>query len=273
MSDLELELGPEERRARDAVRALGAPEPSPEFRAALRAQFVSGSFENARRVMELPWHRRPMTHWTLAVAASVAMVAALFITNEGPRWRVASAHGEGIAVVDGRPVPIGHTSDLSAAFHDGAHVIMPEGSNVELEAKGSMMAEIVSGSDVVLPSVPGRWFARKARGEVRSGEMRLTTGAGFHGASLAILTPEAEVRVTGTTLAVICEPTGTCVCVLEGQVRVGPTGGVMEEVTGGHRGYVYADGRPMAHDTMRTNERPELGALRERRLARTPGEH
>jgi len=269
MSELELPLDPDQRRAQESVRALRTPEPSLEFRAALRAQFISGHFETAPRVLELPWHRRPMTHWTLAVAASVVLVAAVFINNEGPRWRVVSAHGEGIAVVDGRPVPIGHMSDLGAVFHDGAHVVMPEGSDVELEAAGSIRAEIASGSDVVVPSVPGRWFAREARGEVRSGEIRLTTGAGFHGASLALVTPEAEVRVTGTTLAVICEPTGTCVCVLEGVVRVGPAGGIMEEVTGGSRGYVYADGRPMAHDSMREAEEPALSALRQRGLERT----
>jgi hypothetical protein len=142
---------------------------------------------------------------------------------------------------------------------------MPEGSEVELRAGDVMLAQIAPGSDVTVPSLPGRWFARGAIGEVRSGEMRLTTGAGFQGATLALQTPDAHVRVTGTTLAVICESAGTCVCVLEGVVRVGPSPQSMEAVAGGTRGYVFADGRPMMHEAMRADEVPRLTALRDSR--------
>ena len=267
MEDPELEIPtPDERRAQQAVRELSTARPDAEFRAHLREQLVSGDFGPARpRVLHLPWHRRPMTHWTLASAAAVAIVAALLVWNQGPEWHVISAHGEGIAVVDGRPVPLGHTTDLDALFRPGVRVMIPEGSEVELRAGDVMLAQIASGSDVTVPSLPGRWFARRAIGEVRSGEIRLTTGAGFHGATLALQTPDAQVRVTGTTLAVICESAGTCVCVLEGRVHVGASPRTMEAVTGGTRGYVFADGRPMLHEAMRADEVPRLTALRDSR--------
>jgi hypothetical protein len=61
---------------------------------------------------------------------------------------------------------------------------------------------------------------------------------------------------------VICEPQGTCVCVLEGRVMVGPKDGTMERVDGGHRRYVFADGRPPEMAEMRPTEHSPLGEMR-----------
>jgi ferric-dicitrate binding protein FerR (iron transport regulator) len=99
--------------------------------------------------------------------------------------------------------------------------------------------QVAPGTDLTLPASAGRWFGRATRASVANGEVRITTGTGFHGARLAVETPEAMVQVTGTTLAVICEPTGTCVCVLEGSVRVAAqAGGAGVPVSEGHRRYV-----------------------------------
>lgn len=256
-------LSAEERRARDAVRSLAVAEPDPEFRARLRDQFVTGRLEVVPFPVRLPWHRRPMTHWTLAAAAAVALVAGTLFFNQGAAWRVVAAHGEGTAIVDGRPVALSSRSDFRALFRPGTRIVMPEGVDVALRSGDAMLAEIAPGSDITVPSLPGRWFMRTGIGEVRSGELRLTTGAGFRGATLALATPDAHVMVTGTTLAVICEPTGTCVCVLEGAAHVGPDARSMEMVTAGTRGYVFADGRKMEHAQIRPEEMPLLGALRD----------
>ena len=53
--------------------------------------------------------------------------------------------------------------------------------------------------------------------------------------------PEVRVEVTGTTLAVIREPQGTCVCVLEGAVRMGGPREPMATVPHGHLRYVFGD--------------------------------
>jgi hypothetical protein len=69
----------------------------------------------------------------------------------------------------------------------------------------------------------------------------------------------------GTTFAVICEPTGTCVCVMEGRLKVGTRGGPGPvEVTAGHRRYVFADGRPEESAEMRDTEHAPLGELQQR---------
>jgi len=97
--------------------------------------------------------------------------------------------------------------------------------------------------------------------------VRAVTGPAFHGARLAVETPEARVEVTGTTLAIICEPTGTCVCVLDGRVRVGTRGGAgMADVSAGRRRYVFSDGRPDESAAMRPNEHVALGEFRARAM-------
>ena len=73
------------------------------------------------------------------------------------------------------------------------------------------------------------------------------------------------MQVTGTTLAVICEDQGTCVCVFEGTVRVGARGAAPEAVTNGRRRFVFHDGRPPESAEIRVVERAELGRFRERR--------
>jgi ferric-dicitrate binding protein FerR (iron transport regulator) len=185
--------------------------------------------------------------------------------NRGPSWRLAGVSGDGIARVDGRPVPIVQRDDLRRGLRPGVRVQVPDGATLELASDGVMAVEIAPGTDLVLPGIPGRWWGRRVEGEILRGTLRLTSGPEFRGATLAVSTPEAEVRVGGTTLAVICEPAGTCVCVLEGHVMVGPRGGALEPVERGMRRFVFNDGRPVEIAPMRDTERTRLGAFREER--------
>jgi ferric-dicitrate binding protein FerR (iron transport regulator) len=53
------------------------------------------------------------------------------------------------------------------------------------------------------------------------GNVFISTGRAFHGATLEMETPEAVAHVTGTSLAVLRDlEAGTCVCVMEGRVVV-----------------------------------------------------
>ena len=262
------ELTHEQRSAQQAVRSLRAPEPDPEFRAQLRAEFSAGRFgERPRHPLRLRWWERESTRWAAASIAAAATLVAVLVLNQGPAWRVASSHGEGIAVVDGRPVPIGHTTDFNRWLRPGATVQIPDGSDLEIHSPGLLAVELSPGTRFSIPDVPGRWFRRTVRAEVSGGEARITTAANFHGAQLEIRTPEAQIEVTGTTLAVICEPEGTCVCVLDGAVRVGGQGQPMVSVVHGRRRYVFADGHPAVSDEIRSNEKVKLTEFRESRRA------
>jgi len=214
------------------------------------------------RTSSRPWFgsgRQPLA-WAFAAAVVAIVIGAL---NHGPEWRLTGASGNGIVIVDQQPVPINHVDELVRSLTPGTRVRVPAGCQLEITCPGNMVVQITPGTDAVIPGSPGRWFSRVAKGEIKSGELRITTGGGFRGARLVIATPEASILVSGTTLAVICEPQGTCVCVLEGQVRVGPKAGPMAEVESGKRRFVFNDGRPPEAASIRDNELVDLGAFRD----------
>jgi ferric-dicitrate binding protein FerR (iron transport regulator) len=255
---------PAEARARDAVRGLEPPRADAAFRERLKRDFVTGRI-GERRVLELPiaWHRRRAWRLALAPVAVAALAVAVVVANRGPRWEVLETEGTGIVIVDQTAVPLAHADQLQRRLRPGARVRVPEGSELELAAAGSMVVQITAGTEFTLPASPGRWFARGVAGAVRGGVIRVTTGPAFHGARLRVDTPEATVDVTGTTLAVICEPVGTCVCVYDGVVRVGARGGTAEAVASGHRRFVFNDGRAPELAEIRPAEIGNLGSFRE----------
>jgi len=261
----------EQERAARLVRGLETPEADPVFRTRLREGFVSGRIaeETAARprpvrAASTPWWRLPVVGWAAAAAAVAVVLTSVVVLNRAPAWRLVGVEGTGIVVVDGRQVPIDRADALAASLRPGARVRVPDGATISIASAGLMAVDFTSGSDLVVPHLPGRWYGRDAHAEIQRGSMRITTGHDFQGARLRIDTPEAGVEVTGTTLAVICEPAGTCVCVLEGGVKVGPRDGPMEVVTAGRRRFLFVDGSEEA-DEMRPAERMKLSMLRDAR--------
>lgn len=265
MSERPDDLTPEACRARDAVRALSAPRPEPGYRARMKRGFVEGAFAEpaAPRPVALPG--REPSAWggmLLPMAAALLVVSALSLSR-GPSWEVVRATGSGAAVVDGRAIPLARSEDLGRAIRHGARVVLPPGVSLVVAAAGQMAVEITAETEARLSAPPGRWVGRIARAEVETGEIRVTTGRDFHGARLRVRTPEARVDVTGTTLAVIREPHGTCVCVMYGVVRVGAKRGSMVPVEAGRRRFVFNDGRAPEQDTMRPIEHVKLAEMRD----------
>ena len=256
---------PEEARAREAL-ALERPRPAPAFRERLKRDFVTGRIGEGRAlVLPVAWHRRPAWRLALVSAAAGLLVVTVLSANRGSGWTVMATRGDGVAIVDLAPVPLGHREDLAHRLRAGARLTVPTGGEVELASASGLVVQVTAGTEFTLPAVPGRWIGRGVRAAVRHGEIRVTTGSAFHGARLRVDTPEAAVEVTGTTLAVICEPAGTCVCVYDGVVKVGPHGGVMEAVTAGRRRFVFNDGRAPESAEIRPTEVGKLGGFRDSR--------
>jgi len=155
--------------------------------------------------------------------------------------------------------------ELTRAMRAGARLVVPLGAELEVMSPAGLVIQVVAGTEIVLPATPGRWMHRRVTGTIRRGEIRVTTGSAFAGAVLHLHTPEAAVEVTGTTFAVICEPTGTCVCVHDGSVKVGARGGTMEAVPHGRRRYVFNDGRAPESAEIRPVEDTKLGEFRDSR--------
>ena len=263
--------GPEA-QARDAVRALGVPRVDADFRARLKREFIAGAAPAPAGAIgaRSAWFRRGA--WGTAVAAAAAaLVIVVLALNRGPGWQVVSAEGDGIAVIDGRPIPLGHVEDLGRALRAGVGVELGAGAMLEIESPGHLVIQVTPGTELRLPGPSGRWFGRELRALVSAGEVRITTGPRFRGARLLVETPEAGVLVNGTTLAVICEPGGTCVCVYEGSVRVGEKGGPTSRVERGWRRYVFGDGRPPEDASIRDDESVELARFRDRHRSRLEG--
>jgi ferric-dicitrate binding protein FerR (iron transport regulator) len=267
-------LDPEERRAAEEVRGLSAPRPEADYRARLKREFVAGSLASpwvagtiAPRAGERP---RGMWDSLLVPAAAAVLVVVGLLLNRGPGWQVLDVTGAGSAEVNGRAIALSAREVVARAIRDGARVHLPPGASMTVTAPGRLAVEITAETDAELSAPPARWLGRIASAHVAQGEIRITTGDLFHGARLDVTTPEARVEVRGTTLAVIREPTGTCVCVMDGVVRVGAHGQPMVDVPAGRRRYVFHDGRPPEQAEMRPIERVKLGEMMEHHPAATP---
>jgi len=266
MSEPREVLGPEEGRAAEAVRGLSQPRPEATYRDRLKREFVAGTLGlpgRGLRAVDAPAPREPRPTWSTLVmpaAAGLVMVSAL-VLNQGSGWQVVGASGGGAAEVDGVSISLQETAALERAIAAGGRVILPSGGSLRIAAPGLMTVEITPSTEAMLSRPPARWLGRIASAELANGEIRVSTGSRFHGSRLMVRTPEAAVEVTGTTLAVIREPTGTCVCVMEGTVRVGAHGKEMMPVSAGRRRYLFRDGRPPEQAEMRPIERVKLGEM------------
>ncbi|MEP7028875.1 MAG: hypothetical protein ABI960_09800, partial [Candidatus Eisenbacteria bacterium] len=181
----------------------------------------------------------------------------------GPRWRVAAtqaAHGN--VLINDEAVPADDFESVNEALVAGATIEWNGAGDLELVSRGQVALGIAPGTRMTLPAPPPRWFARRSEGHLESGEVRLTSGPGFRGARLTISGMQASATMTGTTLAVIQEPMGTCVCVLEGRVHVMAGTHDMGMVPGGQLQQVFADGREPRRAEIRAVERVRLGAMR-----------
>jgi ferric-dicitrate binding protein FerR (iron transport regulator) len=264
--DLTPDEAEDARRAAEALRAPRAAAPAPAFRARLKDAFVSGAIDQDARPIAA---RRPggrAARFPLALAGAVAavlVVASAFAFNPGPQWRVAqmqNAHGN--VIVNDDAIPADDIPSLNEALVPGARIEWDGDGDLELLSRGRLALGIVPGTRMTLPAPPPRWFLRHSEARIETGTIRLTSGPRFHGARVTIATPEARIEMTGTTLAVIHEPMGTCVCVLEGSVHVMAGTHDMGMVPAGQRQVVFASGAPPVRAEMRPTERVALGEMR-----------
>lgn len=270
-----------EDRVRRAIQSAPAPKTDADFRARLREDFVSGAIEvrgtrekrerARRRVVIFPRTGHPGRTGMWA-AAAVAMAAALVLIvgnmNQGHPWWVTGARGEGVAMIDGKPVPLSDHDALDRAIKPGSKLVLPAGAEVDLCSNGVLAMQLTERADITIPQPPRRWFNRRSEMQIRMGEVRFATGVYFPGAHMRIHTQDAAVEIVGTTFAVIAQHNGTCVCVLEGVAKVGrvvnAAGTDMQPVPGGHLRFIYRDAnRPPGTDEMRPWERGLLSQFNE----------
>lgn len=260
--------------AREAVRELPPVAPEPAYRAGLKAAFASGEIASRERrpdaeqgaepsLLPLPFPGRHRLWTGFAVAAALVIAVVTGVLNQGPAWRISGIRGEGSILLDGHSLSVADASLVGRRIPAGVRVQVTNAAELDLRADGVMVLQSTGGTDLILPPSPPRWFARRSALHVQQGEIRVTTGPKFPGARLEITTPDAAIAATGTTFAVILERSGTCVCVFEGTVAVGPRGTAPAPVTSGNLRYVFRDGSPPADHEMRDMERAKLAMFRD----------
>ena len=261
-------LTSDELRVTERLRSVTPPSADPAFRERLRVDFISGSLGERPRIVPMPAARpRRWIQWVMAASAAAAIVGAVAALNQAPRWTALPSAGTGNLIVNGVSLPVRETSELTRRLRPGSRMKLESTQDLELISSGLIALQLSPGTEIVLPPAPGRWFGRASHASVSGGSLRVTTGRRFNGAHLAITTPEASVHVTGTTLAVIAEPTGTCVCVLEGTAHVSPHRGQAKRVHSGTSCEVSRGARTSRMVDMRETERPKLLDLRDRMQA------
>ncbi|MBD3334900.1 MAG: hypothetical protein GF355_05240 [Candidatus Eisenbacteria bacterium] len=259
-------LTPEQDRARRAVRDLGRPMASAQFRERLKEDFISGTLlADPQRQITVP-RRRIGWGWLLgfglAGAAAVVLIA-LALTGGAPDWRLMDPIPGAHLIVDGVEVPLDDAAAVDRLLEPGVRLSVPDTVDVTLVSPGYLLVQLTPGSEGKLPELPGRWFNRHITTSVTAGEVRYNTGDDFAGGRLTIETSEARVVVLGSTIAVIKGEDSTCVCVYEGNVKIGPMDGPMMEVPEGRRGIVYGDERPPLQEEITSMERMKLQMLQD----------
>jgi ferric-dicitrate binding protein FerR (iron transport regulator) len=235
--------GPGEKRARIAVGGLSRPAATPEFRARLKEEFLSGAIERTVPIHARPRRRAYTRAWIIALAAAVLLILLLQV-NRGPALHVVGAYGSGVVETAGELISVTDEAALEDAIRPGRELELAGDAGVDIVYGRSMLFQIDPGSVFTPPQPPGRWLGRTVRADLEFGEIRIMTGGDFTGTELAIHTPEGITLLTGTIVSVFRDSSVTCVCVYEGSARIGVDELDLEQIPRGKRKVMFRDGSP-----------------------------
>lgn len=237
-----------ERETASRIRELPAVQARAAFQAELKRAFASGALPAPAEETRTPvpdrrrawwWELRPL--WAAVVLGMLLGAGAML--NRGPEPVVIGHPGAGIVHVDGVAVDV-TDPDAWSTLRAGSEIRTGAEGPVEILYAELAVLEIAPRTTVTLPASPGRWLGKSVDSRLDVGELRFMSGPRFVGNLLAVTTPEGRAEITGTTVSVQSDSTGTCVCVLSGHVRVGVDEADMEIIPPGFRKVMPRDGEP-----------------------------
>lgn len=256
------DLDTDQRRARESARGLPMVPSDPGFRERLKRQFIERTIPAPPRAeKEASWFPKPVLISIALSAAAVIFLLFLSVANRGPSWEIVRPDPGARLLVDGEPLDLDRADMVEASLHSGARLAVEGSAAITFSCGEHLLIQLPVGTEITLPADPKRWLGRRLQTSITKGRLRIVTGEPFRGASLRVRTPDAEVEVLGTTLAVILEPYGTCVCVLDGSVRVHTESEPASLVPEGSRKVFYNDGRAPLVDEIRPDEWMKLERL------------
>ena len=194
------------------------------FRSSLRERFLDvqeGTSGRSFRTRQAAAPRGKLLRFAPAAGLAAAAAVLFFLLPRFeraplPTWQVASSTGA-VVRVSGEPMDPGGTrfrERLARAL------VERDGSNAELSVDDGKL-RLVYGDQLRMDIQPGSTVAFTAGApalQLDQGEVYIKTFDAYPGRGLSIETPDSAVAVHGTTLGVLVAPSGTCVCVAEGEV-------------------------------------------------------
>jgi ferric-dicitrate binding protein FerR (iron transport regulator) len=242
-----------------ALASVLRPAARTEFREELRRNFMSAArrasttplFDVVEEPRAKPSSRRPSgLIWAGLLSAAAAVVVLLvYMKPSDSRWKVLDGSSAGVVHVDGVAIRGEDRERLERSLVE-AHEIRSEG-RLRLRFADWYLLELAPNSHVALSPIEQRARPEPLTFHVQEGTLRLRTGPSFRGEEMCVTTEDASLRVTGTNFAVDRVKDGTCICCLNGSIKVTPPKPQEVETVGGDRTYhVYRDGHPPKRDVI-----------------------
>ena len=238
----------------DSLRKLPRHVPRATFREEMRQAFLADAGAvtgDAPATLPSPARSRSGV-WIPVVAAAALLALAVWGARPAAVWTAQPAAG---LYVDGEPLT--------------AEGLLPPGALVE--NRGTTPARLTIPGDLVCELSPGTVAQFEGRRHLAAGPYRFTvqdgmvlgaTDEGFPGHRLEVAPREGLTTITGTTFGVLTGADSTCVCVLEGSVRLLARGLEARMVDPGASWIVYRDGRERG-EPLREDQIAMLRAVRD----------
>jgi len=185
--------------------------PSAEARRRVRLAFLS-----AVASAPPPLRARRTFRRLVWLAAAAAILAVTFLMPEPERW---SAQLDGRLTFDGQEYVPGDEARLGAEL-ERSGTVETALARAHFELGGDLALELLTDSALAFPLQTELDGIAPLEFELTRGETYLRTGASYPGNPIVVRTALANVALHGTTVGVLVDELGTCVCVAEGTARV-----------------------------------------------------
>jgi len=196
------------------------PSPDTDYRRRMRDMFLGPVSMQGPREEFGGLARVRLSRWSigLAAAAAAALLIVLLLPRPLPVWQVADATPGAMLQIDGTSMPARDLLGIPLA--PGTRIRGHDEGDVILQVDNAILLLLTPGTEITVGAANPRLGRPRLTATLHHGMAFGTTASGFPSGGLRMLTPEAEVHVSGTTFAVECNPDTTCVCVLTGTVGV-----------------------------------------------------
>jgi ferric-dicitrate binding protein FerR (iron transport regulator) len=201
----------------DALRDLPAPKPDPAYRERTRKMFLGQTqFETTRFDRAITARAWAWSGGALAAAAAIAVL--LFSLPGASTWQVLDTASTGTITVNGVEIPVSQVAGED--LHPGTRIRGSSDGELKLVVPGAVSFVLGPNTEVTVGSSKGFLGSQALSAVVHEGTTWGTTGPDFPAGGFEIETVQADIRITGTTFAVLSDSDTTCVCVLAGTVEV-----------------------------------------------------